>query len=430
MKGAHITAAAALASAWIWTATATPLAAPASRDDAGRYEDRGGLSALLDHDLAVATRKLSRTAGAQNDMTLYPRSTAIAADGSEIWMGGRSGIGDWTAGFFPGALWLAAGATGDQALRAAALHWTVPLARRADDARGHDLGFVISASFGNAWRTIDAADDKERAAIAAVLRRAAASLASRYDPTVGAIRSWDFGPWRFPVIVDSMMNLELLFQAARLPGGDPEWRREAIRHGRTVLAHHMRPDGSFAHLVDFDPASGRALTVQTVQGYANGSTWARGQAWALYGFATAYRETGIEAFRTTACAAADLFLARLPADGVPPWDFDAPDAAAEGVSGKDSSAAAIAASGLAELARYAATAEQRVHYRRAAAKLVRALSSEAYLASAAETPAILRHGTGDRPHGDEIDVSLIYGDYYFVEALVRLRTLLRDEGGR
>ena len=408
--------------AWVWAAITLP--ATAAVDNAGR----GSLAALLDRDITVAARKLGRTAALPESAGLYPRSTAVAEGGHEVWTSGRIGIGDWTAGFFPGALWLAAEATGDRALRTAAAHWTAPLARRADDARGHDVGFVIGASFGNAWRA-GGASEEEQAAAAAVLRRAATALGSRYDPAVGAIRSWDFGPWRFPVVVDSMMNLELLFHAARLPGGDPAWRQEAIRHARTVLAHHMRPDGSFAHLVDFDPATGRALAVQTVQGYADGSTWARGQAWALYGFTVAYRETGIEIFRSAAEAAADLFLARLPGDGVPPWDFDAPDGAAEGLRGKDSSAGAIAASGLAELARYAAAAGQRDRYRHAAAALVRALSTPAYFAvTDTDTPALLRHGTGDRPHGEEIDVSLIYGDYYFVEALVRLRALTPERG--
>jgi unsaturated chondroitin disaccharide hydrolase len=420
-------AAAVMTAAWAWTAAAQPTAA--SDDHVNTRDGRGGFAALLDRDLALAARKLGRTAALLENTSLYPRSTAITEEGREVWVSGRTGIGDWTVGFFPGALWLAASATGDPRLRVAAARWTAPLAPRADDRRGHDVGFVIGASFGNAWRT-GGASDEEQAAAAAVLRRAAASLASRYDPAVGAIRSWDFGSWRFPVIVDSMMNLELLFHAARLPGGEPTWRQEAIRHARTVLAHHRRPDGSFAHLVDFDPTTGRALAVQTVQGHADGSTWARGQAWALYGFTVAYRETGIEAFRSAAVSAADLFLARLPGDGVPPWDFDAPDAAAEGLKGKDSSAAAIAASGLAELAQYVETTAQRGRYRRAAAKLVRALSSPAYLAADDDTPAILRHGTGDRPHGEEIDVSLIYGDYYFIEALVRLRALLSEGGGQ
>ncbi len=246
---------------------------------------------------------------------------------------------------------------------------------------------------------------------------AARTLALRFSPAVGAIRSWDWGRWRYPVIIDNMMNLELLFEATRI-GGPKTWRDIAIAHARRTAAEHMRADGSVYHVVDFDPATGAVLSKGTFQGYSDESVWSRGQAWAIYGFTVALRETGDDDFLSAARRAADFYIAHLPDDFVPSWDFQAPNIPK---TERDSSAAAIAASALIELSTLVPDKHTRVRYRDTAKHTLEVLASPDYLALGSLAGGILRHGVGNRPARSEVDVSLIYGDYYFIEALIRLK---------
>ena len=245
--------------------------------------------------------------------------------------------------------------------------------------------------------------------------RGARSLASRYGPAVGMTRSWGKrdSP-RFTVIVDNLMNLELLFWAAR-HGGDPAWYGMALSHAVRSARDHGRGDGSTFHVVDYDARNGKLRGKRTRQGYARDSTWSRGQAWAVYGFTMAYRETGDRRLLAAARRAADWYLAHLPADLVPYWDFDAP-----GIpdAPRDSSAAAIAASGLLELAELDPDAAQGARYHAAAEATLASLSSDRYLARGHPDQSILLHGTQDRPRG-RYDTGLVFGDYYFIEALLR-----------
>ena len=317
---------------------------------------------------------------------------------------------NWASGFYSGCLWRVAEQTGSPRwLRHARLQ-TADLAPMQFHTGDHDVGFRIWCSYGQGFRVT------REPAYRAVLLNAAASLATRYNGVVGCTRSWDFGPWQFPVIIDNLMNLELLFWAAQ-HGGDPAWHTMAHEHALRSLQEHVRVDGSTYHVVDFHPATGAVLWKGTYQGHADSSTWARGQAWALYGLTMSYRYTKDPALLDGAERVADYFLANLPADHVPYWDFQAPGIPAEP---RDSSAAAIAAAGLLELAEWATSPSNRARYRRGAVHLLKALSSPAYLALDSPSHGILLHGTGHRPAGSEVDVSLIYGDYYFLEALSRL----------
>jgi len=249
--------------------------------------------------------------------------------------------------------------------------------------------------------------------------RAAESLASRFNPSVGATRSWDFGSYTFPVIIDNMMNLELLFHAQKLRGGG-SLRRIAETHARTTLAHHFRPDCSSYHVVDFDPASGRVLRKQTHQGLADESAWARGQAWGLYGFSVAYRETGEPEFLDQARRIAEFYVSHpaMPDDFVPFFDFDAPTRT-DVPKLRDASAAAIAASALLELAGFvdAALAER---YRSFAMETLRSLSLPPYRATLGDNGHfLLRNSVGNFPASDELGVAINYADYYYLEALLR-----------
>ena len=316
----------------------------------------------------------------------------------------------WTSGFFPGILWMLYDYSGDQAMLEQARRWTDPLEVLRTYTGNHDLGFMVYNPFGHGYRLTG--DE----AYHAVILDAANALASRYNPDVGVIRSWDHGDWTYPVIIDNMMNLELLFWAAE-NGGDASLYDLAVSHALRSRQEHVRPDGSTFHVIDFDPATGEVVGRETHQGYADESTWARGQAWAIYGFTMTYRETEDFRFLETAERLADWFVANLPEDHVPYWDFDAPD---KENAPRDASAAAIAASGLLELSNYATEAGKQDRYRNTAANILRALSSPRYLTRGTDNPAVLLHSVGNLPGDSEVDIPIIYADYYFIEALLRM----------
>ena len=317
----------------------------------------------------------------------------------------------WTSGFFPGSLWLLYEATHDSKWRAAASAYTAGLEGEKDDRGTHDVGFILSASYGNAYRLTGDPHDRE------VLLAGARSLATRFNPTVGCLKSWDRKQWAFPVIIDNLMNLELLLWAGR-SGGPAELRDIAISHADTTLRNHFRSDGSSYHLVLYDPASGQVLKKQTHQGAADESAWDRGQAWALYGYTLLYRETRHPAYLAQARKVAAFLLGhpRMPADGVPYWDFDAPGQPA---APRDASAAAVMSSALLELATFV-DAESGLAYATFAEKQLRSLSSPAYRAGLGEAGGfLLLHSTGNLPGHAEVDVPLVYADYYYLEALLR-----------
>ena len=361
-----------------------------------------------DHALQFAEQQLTATVSEVNDPTRFPRSTL--SDGS--WRIEDSGA--WTSGFFPGCLWLMFQRTSGSTWRTWASSWTAQMEGEKNDTSSHDVGFKIFCSFGNGYRlTFDPAYRD-------VVIAGARSLATRYSPIVGCTRSWNNR--HFPVIIDNIMNLEILFWAAR-HGGDPAWYDMAVSHALKTRQNHVRADGSTYHLVDYDPNTGAVLGKETVQGYSTESTWARGQAWAVYGFTMTYRETGDARFLDTARQVADYLIDHLPTDHVPYWDFEAPNIPNEK---KDSSAAAIAASGLLELSTLVTDGASRTRYREAAFQVLESLCSPAYLAEGTTSSGILLHGVGNKPANTEVDVSLIYGDYYFIEALLRYVTLATD----
>ena len=314
----------------------------------------------------------------------------------------------WTNGFFAGSLWLAYERTGDPAWRRRAARRQAPLARQRPGVAAHDLGFIMLTSYGNGWRVT------HRSRYRRVLLHAAGTLASLYSAKVGAIRSWGGHRRRFTSIVDDLMNIQLLFWAAR-HGGPRTWTRIARRDAITALRNQVRSDGSTYQIADYDSRTGSLIGHRSKQGASARSTWARGQGWAIYGLSAAYRRTHDRRLLRGARRVARWWLAHVPADGVPPWDFSA----AAG-SPRDSSAAAIAACGLLELARAERSRSAARRYRRAALEALRSLASGRYLATASRAHSILLHGTANRPAGNA-DTGLAYGDYYFLEGLRRAR---------
>jgi len=332
----------------------------------------------------------------------------------------QSDIYDWTSGFFPGTLWYLYEFSQDTSLKAKAQYWTQLLQPIQNYYGHHDIGFMINCSYGNAYRITGDTAYKN------VMVQTAKSLLKRYNPKVGAILSWDADKgwqkdrgWKYPVIIDNMMNLELLFNAYRFTG-DSTFYKVAVSHADKTMANHYRPDYSSYHVVDYDPETGQVLHQQTAQGYADSSAWARGQAWGLYAYAFCYRETGLKRYLDQAKHIADYILnhKHLPADKVPYWDFDAPDIPD---TYRDASAAAIIASGLLDLATEIKGADGH-HYRQVAVTILQNLSKPPYRATLGTNQGfILQHSVGSIPHNSEIDVPLVYADYYYVEALMKLR---------
>lgn len=376
----------------------------------GRAADAGG-PGFVDLNFSHAAAQYTRMLAALRRDPGLPRS--LDEQGKVVTVEPH----DWTSGFFPGSLWLIFEHTREEKWKQAAMDYTARLESIKSYDGTHDLGFMLGCSYGQGYRLTQDPGYRD------VLIAGAQTLATRFNEKTGAIRSWDAGPWKFPVIVDNMMNLELLTWASR-ESGDQALLTVALTHADTTDQHHFRPDGSSVHLVDFDPKTGAVLRKQTVQGAADGSAWARGQAWGLYGYTAMFRETREPVYLERALRIADFLVKhpRLPADGVPYWDFDAP-----GIPNapRDSSAAAIMSSALFELASFA-DAERAALYRATAAKQLRSLASPAYRAGVgANGGFILTHATGHHPEGREIDVPLVYADYYFLEALTRFEAVLK-----
>ena len=322
---------------------------------------------------------------------------------------------DWCSGFYPGILWYAYEESGDEVLKNKAIKFTETLKTIAySPARNHDIGFQLYCSYGNGFRLTGNQNYKE------ILLAAADTLATLYNPKVGSILSWpsQIKRYKHNTIIDNMMNLELLFWAAK-NGGDKSLYDIAKSHAEQTMKYLVREDGSAFHVGSFDIETGAFLQGYTHQGYANESMWARGQGWGIYGFAMAYRETGDSNFLNTAIKLSDKFLDRLPEDGIPFWDFDDPKIPN---APKDASAAAVAACGLMELSGLVQDEKLKSKYFNAGKALVENLSSSAYLSNA-KNDALLLHSTGNHPKNKEMDVPIIYADYYYMEALLRLKKL-------
>mgnify|MGYP000616873592 CR=1 FL=1 len=330
---------------------------------------------------------------------------------------------DWCSGFFPGELWYMYEYTGDDFWKQQAEAYTGALESQQTNRGTHDIGFMMYCSYGNGERL--APNDRYKE----VLLESARSLASRFNPTTGCIRSWDnWGPhfpWQYPVIIDNMMNLDLLFNVAKATG-DNKYKDIAVKHAMTTMNNHFRPDYTCWHVVSYNN-DGTVERKQTHQGKNDDSSWARGQAWAVYGYTACYRETNDTTFLNFAVKVADMIMDRVKTDdAIPYWDYDAP---VTEETPRDASAAAVTASALIELSTMVPDGQKYLDY---AEKILKSLSSDAYLAKVGDNQGfILLHSVGSLPNGSEIDTPLNYADYYYLEALKRFMELkkLRVENG-
>lgn len=337
------------------------------------------------------------------DPTLTPR--CILAGESRWLLRSTQTPEEWTAGFFPGILWM----TGHEAQARAYTGALEYLAYRP--VYDHDLGFIMIGSYLKGYERTH--DPHYRA----VLLAAADTLATLFNPRVGTLLSWPRNVEMFGghnTIMDNMINLELLLWAAR-EGGRPDLEAMACSHADTTMRYHFRPDATVCHVAVYDPLTGRHLRNTNHQGLNDSSLWSRGQAWAIYGYTTMYRYTRQPRYLAFAQRVADALLPLLPRDGIPYWDMRDPLIPH---ALRDASAAAVIASALIDLSAYA----RRPDYMRTARRMLATLSSHRYQARQ-RAPAFLLHSVGNRPAGSEIDASINYADYYYIEALLKLKQL-------
>ena len=319
----------------------------------------------------------------------------------------------WTSGHYPGALWYLYEATGDEFFKERATVWTENLKPISKFTGNHDIGFMMFCSFGNARRILKT-DRYDH-----LLVEAAGTLCLRFEPKLGVIRSWGKVDERknFLVIPDNMMNLELLEWAAKAKNGEKRFADVARSHATVTMKNHFRADGGTYHVLNYSQKDGRIQEIRRGQGASCFTAWSRGQSWAIYGYTMMYRETKDKAYLEFAQKVSDYAInhPNMPEDGIPYWDYGAPG------EERDSSAGSIMAAGLLELADYVG-AEKGEMYRNFAAKQLFSLASPAYFSEGDEIGHfILKHGVGAKPSGSEIDTPLNYGDYYFLEALMRVK---------
>lgn len=353
-----------------------------------------------------AAIQLSNTVTLMGNTNTYPRSTQTNGSWNTV------NNSDWTCGFFPGCLWYVYEQTSDPNFKKWAQQWTGGIASQQFNTNTDDIGFMINTSFGNGYRITGSN------AYQSVLLQAAHSLTNRYNFIVHCLADDQLlPPTNFEVIIDTMMNSELLYHATDI-NGDTNLSVKAYNHATRAMTNQIRADNSTFQRVLYSDVNG-ALTFQgTRAGYSNTSTWARGQAWAIYGFTMAYRETGYLPFLNAAGRVANWYLTNAPPDYVPYWDFDAPDIPN---APRDSSSAAITLSALVQLSQLATNLQDSVTFWAGAHNILESLGSTNYLAQGTASKGILLHGTGEPPQfpSPEVNVSLTYGDYYFIEALRR-----------
>ena len=316
--------------------------------------------------------------------------------------------------------------TGDESIKKAAEGYTESLKGIAyRPCYDHDIGFLMFCSFGQGYEINHSPEYKK------IILTSADSLATLFNPIVGTILSWprmvEQEHWPHNTIMDNMMNLDMMFWAAK-NGGNKLLYDLAVTHAKTTTKNHFRPDGSCYHVAVYDTISGDFIKGVTHQGYADNSMWARGQAWAIYGYTMVYRYTKNKIFLKFAQKVTDIYIKRLKEtsdDLVPLWDMDDP----RGVKGgapKDASAACVVADALLELQGYV-EGEKGKEYKQFALQSLAQLSTDKYQ-SGKKNVAFLMHSTGHHPAGSEIDASIIYADYYYLEALMRAKELENIKG--
>lgn len=386
------------------------LAVVASNAKAQNKENKQGKISAIDHaktqyDYAFEEIAKTKARGAKGVNPRSIKGDTLAMVASK----------DWTSGFFPGNLWYMYELTQDKKWLEKAKEFTAPIEQEKLNGTSHDMGFKIYCSFGNGYRLTK--DPKYRE----IMIQSARTLITRFNPKVGSIRSWDHHAevWDFPVIIDNMMNLELLFWAFK-ETKDSTFYQVAVNHANTTMKNHFRPDYSSYHVIGYDPKTGVVTKRNTHQGYSDESSWARGQAWALYSFTMCYRETGDKKYLYQAENIGNYILKNpsTPNDLIPYWDYYAPKIPNEP---KDVSAATITASAMYELSTM--VPEKSVFYKEIADKIMKSINKNHKAEALTNKGFLLTNSTGNLPAKLEMNVPIVYADYYYLEALLRKRRL-------
>ncbi|MDT7828784.1 glycoside hydrolase family 88 protein [Pricia sp. S334] len=347
------------------------------------------------------------------DLTKHPR---LIETGENEWKELENHRLRWTSGFYPGILWYMYDITKEDKWKQEAIKRTEVFEDFKTITEHHDIGFMMFPAYGLGYELGGMTEYKD------ILLTSAESLASRFNPKVGTIRSWSnkmHPRWKQHItIIDNMLNLELLFWASDY-GGGPVYKDIAVTHAETTMKNHFRDDGTSWHVIEYDSITGDVLNRHTKQGLNDDSRWSRGQAWGIYGYTMVYRETGDKKFLDFAKKITDAYLKLLPEDYIPHWDFDIDTTQDDD---RDASAAAIVASGLLELSTLIENERDRERYYNAALNMLKSLSSPAY-SGVGKADSFLLHSTGAKSLGHEIDVALIYADYFYIEALDRLKKM-------
>jgi rhamnogalacturonyl hydrolase YesR len=376
---------------------------------------------FADRQLAFALEEMKNVIANETDISIHNRSEnawselvnprSLDEDGTLLMVPSK----DWCSGFFPGELWFMYEYTGDDKWKALAHRQTILLEREKVNNKTHDMGFKMFCSYGNGYRLTG--DTVYRN----VLIKSAETLITRFNPVVGCIRSWDNvrSCWSYPVIIDNMLNLELLFWASK-ETGDSTFYKIAVSHAETTLKNHFRSDYSSYHVVDYNPKTGKVINKHTHQGASDESAWSRGQAWGIYGYTMCYRETRNPLFLDQAKKIAAFIFTNpnLPEDLIPYWDYHAEEIPNEP---RDVSAASCTASALYELSRY--DEANREKYIKWANTIIENITKNYRSELHKNKGFLLIHSTGGKKLGFEIDVPLVYADYYFLEALLRKRSV-------
>jgi len=362
---------------------------------------------FIDKSLQFAESQIMRAVKENENKTLVPRS--IKKDGT------LSAVTtpDWTSGFFAGSLWYLFEYSGKSEIKTAADYWTKLLEKEQYNKTTHDLGFMMFCSYGNSLRLT------KNEQLKSIIVQSSKSLISRYREKTQTIRSWDHGSWQYPVIIDNMMNLEMLFWATK-ETGDSTYYKISVNHANTTMKNHYRKDMSCYHVVDYDTITGIVINKQTCQGYSDESSWARGQAWGLYGYTLCYRETGNKIYMDMAEKIAEFLLnhPNLPKDKIPYWDYNAPDIPN---APRDVSSATVMCSALLELQKYTNPKKSK-QYMEFCNTVLTNLATENYRAKAGENQNfVLLHSVGHLKVNSEVDVPLNYADYYYLESLLRYK---------
>ncbi|WP_194765835.1 glycoside hydrolase family 88 protein [Tamlana sp. I1] len=358
---------------------------------------------------AILDNRYQKLAEYQVDSTAFPRSLNLKTNTIQ-----KVPSSDWTSGFFAGNLWQIYQLTKEDLYKNQAKKWTAFIEKEKHNNRTHDMGFKVFCSFGKSLEVENNTNYKK------IIVESAETLSTRFNENIGSIRSWDFNAdiWQFPVIIDNMMNLELLFEATKI-SGDSTFHKLAVTHANTTLKNHFRADNSCFHVIDYDTITNQPRLKVTHQGFNDASSWARGQGWAIYGYTMAYRYTKDSKYLERAKATAAFYLnhKNLPEDGIPYWDFNDP---AIPNAPRDVSAGTVVASALVELYGYT----NNKTYLEYSKKVIDNLKSSNYILDEKNpAPFILNHSTGNWPKNDEIDEPIVYADYYFLETLLRLKAL-------